>query len=66
MRFSGLGKIGMRAPVSYPSIVWDAVAAIFVMPPSGTVNADKGIPSFRHEYAIEFQLGNDNVVDLYE
>lgn len=64
-RSSGLGRIGMRAPVSYPSIVWGAVAAIFVNPPSGTVNVDKGTPSFRHG-AIESRLGSENVAGLYE
>jgi hypothetical protein len=65
-QFSGLGRIGMQAPVSYPSIVWGVVAAISVMPPSGTVNVDKGIPSFRHEGAMVFRLGSGIVVGLCE
>lgn len=65
-RFSGLGRISMQAPVSYPSIVWGEVAAISVMPPSETVNVDKGFPSFHHEGALVFHLGSGNVVGLYE
>jgi hypothetical protein len=60
MLFSGLGKIGMQAPVSYPSIVWGAVAAISA---SATVNVDKGIPSFRH---AAFHLASGIVVGWCE
>lgn len=64
-QFSGLGRISMQALVSYPSIVWGVVTAISVMLPSGTVNVDKGIPSFRHGGEKKFRLGSGSAVGLY-
>jgi len=41
------------------------VVEIHAMRSSGTVNADKEIPSFRHECVKETRLWSENVVGLY-
>src|SRR5882757_2624185 len=50
-RFFSLDRIGTQAPVSYPSIVFDAAVGIYAMHLSETVNVEKETLCYRHEYA---------------
>lgn len=65
-RFFGLDRIGTQAPVSYPSIVFDAVAEICAMHLSGMSNADEESPSSCNERAKAIRSESDNVVGLCE
>jgi hypothetical protein len=65
-RFFALDRIGTQAPVSYPSIVFYAVAEICVMHLSGTLNVGEESPSSHNECTKGICSESDNVVGLRE
>jgi len=61
-----LDRIGLQAPVSYPSIVFYAVAEICVMHLSGTLNDGEESQSSHNECTKGICSESDNVVGLRE
>ena len=65
-RFFALDRIGTQAPVSYPSIVFDAVTEICVMHLLGMLNVDEESRSSRNVCAKGTRSKSDNVIGLCE